>query len=174
MLRTGLAMVLLTTVAHAQAGGPVDRAALQRCAAIEQSAARLACYDALAERPATPPSASSVRSAEPVAAAAPTTPHAPAATTPASDPSDPKNFGLNAAQQHLPTGPDSINAIINTISGGGIAPTYVQLDNGETWTVLDPDPGLSKGDKVTIKRAALGSFLMTGHTGHKYRVRRIR
>jgi hypothetical protein len=173
MMRIALAMVLLTGIANAQPANSVDKAALQRCAAIEQNSARLSCYDALAERSPAPPSAASARSAEPVAAATPTT--QPAATTAAAgDRTDPRNFGLNAVQQHLPTGPESISATISSIGGGGIAPTYVQLDNGELWTVLDPDNGLTKGDKVTIKRAALGSFLMTGHTGHKYRVRRNR
>jgi len=50
----------------------------------------------------------------------------------------------------------------------------VVLDNGQTWTVMDNDGRLASGDAVTIKRAALGSFLMMAPSNHRYRVRRIK
>jgi hypothetical protein len=88
---------------------------------------------------------------------------------------DPKNFGLTPAQQHTADlGPKSIAAQISIVSSDQIGRTLVVLDNGETWTVMDNDGRLSSGDAVTIKRAALGSFLMFTASNHSYRVRRIK
>jgi hypothetical protein len=50
----------------------------------------------------------------------------------------------------------------------------VVLDSGQTWTVMDNDGRLAAGDAVTIKRAALGSFLMLTPSNHRYRVRRVK
>jgi hypothetical protein len=89
--------------------------------------------------------------------------------------SDPKNFGLTAVQQHTAdVGPKSIAAQISIVSSDQTGRTLVVLDNGETWTVMDNDGRLSSGDAVTIKRAALGSFLMLTRSNHSYRVRRIK
>jgi hypothetical protein len=48
------------------------------------------------------------------------------------------------------------------------------LDNGEVWTFVDPaeDSGLSPGDPITIKKAALGSFLLITPSKHSYHVHR--
>jgi hypothetical protein len=166
---------------------------MARCAVIPAPDSRLACYDALAHRPAdkapsaaaksTPAPAPAQASAPmppptPVSAAAP--PAAPAA--PAQAPSaaaiaaaDPKNFGLTAVQQHTTDlGPKSIAAQISIVSSDQVGRTLVVLDNGETWTVMDNDGRLSSGDAVTIKRAALGSFLLMTPSNHSYRVRRIK
>jgi hypothetical protein len=48
----------------------------------------------------------------------------------------------------------------------------VVLDNGQAWTFVEQDPRLRPGDSVTIKRAALGSFLMMTPSRHSYRVQR--
>jgi hypothetical protein len=158
---------------------------MARCAAISAPDARLACYDTLAHRPlekapraaaatpapapATPAIAPAVTAPE-TAAAAP--PQAPA---PASNPADPKNFGLSAAQQHTTDlGPKSIAAHISIVSANQAGQTTVVLDSGQTWVVMDNDGRLASGDAVTIKRAALGSFLMMAPSNHSYRVRRIK
>lgn len=52
--------------------------------------------------------------------------------------------------------------------------TLVRLDNGQTWTLEDGPAILRAADAIVIKRAALGSFLMTTPTGRVYRVRRLR
>jgi hypothetical protein len=51
----------------------------------------------------------------------------------------------------------------------------VVLEGGQTWvlTELLDDPRLGPGDLVTIKRGALGSFMMTTPSKHQYHVRRI-
>jgi hypothetical protein len=50
----------------------------------------------------------------------------------------------------------------------------VHLGNGQTWTLDDGPVLLRAGDTIVIKRAALGSFLMTTPTNRVYRVRRLR
>ena len=155
---------------------------MARCAAITTPGTRLACYDALAHRPAdktpramAPPAASAPVAptvvAPATAAAAPT----PAPAAAARDPADPKNFGLTPAQQHTTDlGPKSIAAHISIVSADRAGQTTVVLDSGQTWTVMDNDGRLASGDAVTIKRAALGSFLMMTPSNHSYRVRRIK
>jgi hypothetical protein len=77
-------------------------------------------------------------------------------------------------QQHMAfAGPTSIKARIAAINSGN-GQTYIVLDSGQTWTMGENDGWLSKGDEITIKRAALGSFLLTSTTNHTYHVRRVR
>ncbi|MEP6546907.1 MAG: hypothetical protein ABJD53_05525 [Gammaproteobacteria bacterium] len=159
---------------------------LARCAAIAAPDVRLNCYDTLAGRPpdrSPAATAPSVAGAQAVAAAASATPHsiAPAASatapTPALQPDDPRNFGL-AAPQPQPTrvGPAAIQAHIKRIfeSRLGIGRPSIVLDNGQTWTFAETndDPRLGPGDAITIKRAALGSFVMTTPSHHTYHIHR--
>jgi hypothetical protein len=187
----GIWLILLVASAAA-APGNSDMA---RCAAIAAPDSRLACYDALAHRPVdkAPSAAATAPAPAPVLAPAPApvlaaaplpapaaavAPPAAAAQAPvlaAAIAADPKNFGLTPAQQHTADlGPKSIAAQISIVSSDQIGRTLVVLDNGETWTVMDNDGRLSSGDAVTIKRAALGSFLMFTASNHSYRVRRIK
>jgi hypothetical protein len=183
---SGIGLILLAATA---AAAP-SNSDMARCAAIAAPDSRLACYDVLAHRPAdkTPSAAATAPTAPlpapvlahaplpaPAAAAAPPaaatqTPLSPAAIAP-----DPKNFGLTPAQQHTTDlGPKAIAAQISIVSSDQSGRTLMVLDNGETWTVMDNDGRLSSGDAVTIKRAALGSFLMFTASNHSYRVRRIK
>ncbi len=162
---------------------------LARCSSIAADAARLACYDTLARRTVgsehdeammtapSPPSASTPSASRPSAS----TPSVPPSTSPPAspgtvvNPADPKNFGLTPAQQHLSSdnGPKSIQAQIISVSRD-TGHAYVRLDSGQTWTVEDDDGRLSIGDLVTIKRAALASYLLLSPANHTYRVRRLR
>jgi len=153
---------------------------MARCAVIPAPDSRLACYDALAHRPADKPSVAAKSTPAPApapapAAAAPAVVPAQAPAPAAAIAADPKNFGLTPAQQHTAElGPKSIAAQISIVSSDQVGRTLVVLDNGETWSVMDNDGRLSSGDAVTIKRAALGSFLMMTPSNHSYRVRRIK
>jgi hypothetical protein len=166
---------LLSLMAAATAAG----ADLARCVDIDEPEARLACYDALAHRPsnrtaaaaAVKPSAAAAETLPPAAAPAASTVPAAAAAIPAQDR---KNFGLNLAQQHMAfAGPTSIDARIEAINSGANGRTLIVLDGDQTWTVEENDGWLSKGDAVTIKRAAMGSFILTTHSNHTYYVRRV-
>jgi hypothetical protein len=157
LLRRGLVVLPLAGLGIAALAGaqgpaaPVSASALQACAAIDTSTERLACYDQLAGR-------------------------APAAlTTPASPAAPPKeSFGLYAAEH--PAAPNPEELLTATVVGLGVnangRPT-VTLDGGQLWELDDSDPLLANGDSVTIKRAALGSFLMTTPSGRTHRVHRV-
>lgn len=169
----------LLSLAAAAAATAVRAEDLAHCAAIEAPDARLACYDALAHR-AVKPSASVAAKPSAVAAEKPSAAAAekPSAAAPASaaaiSAQDPNNFGLSLAQQHMAfAGPTSIKARVEAINSGPNGQTYIVLDSGQTWSMGENDGWLSKGDAVTIKRAALGAFLLTAPSNHSYHVRRV-
>jgi hypothetical protein len=169
-------------------GAELDPSELARCAAIAGGNERLACYDALAAAavpgariapatvaaPAVPPApAAAAVPRGPAALAAAPVAAAPAAHT--ADPDDPANFGLTRQQlKAVPQGPGSIKASVSEMTQDRLNTVSLVLDNGQIWKFVDPDPRLRPGDSVTIKRAALGSFLMTTPSRHSYRVERLR
>jgi hypothetical protein len=145
---------------------------LAQCAAIAANDRRLACYDALAGRlgltPAHAPSPVAGTAAPPAAA----TTASPVATPTA--PVDEKLFGLNKPVEPVARGPDSLKANVADLAADSLGNVSVLLDNGQTWTFNDAYALLRKGDAVVIKRAALGSFMMTTPSKRTYRVRRIK
>jgi hypothetical protein len=187
---TGAVLILMATAA---AAGPSNDD-MARCAAIAAIDLRVACYDALAHRPADKPSAAA--KSTPAPAAAPVPLPAPVATAPAAAPvpaaagaapvtqapvsavaiaADPKTFGLTPVQKHTADlGPKSMAAHISSVSADQLGRTFVVLDEGGTWSVLDNDGRLSSGDAVTIKRGAMSSFLMFTPSNHSYWVHRIK
>ena len=66
-----------------------------------------------------------------------------------------------------------MNARIEAINSGPNGRTFIVLDSGQTWTIEENDGWLSKGDAVTIKRAAMGAFKLTTPANHTYYVRRV-
>lgn len=87
-----------------------------------------------------------------------------------------QNFGLTPAQQHKAVeGPSSIQARITNLADRGGTP-YVQLDNEQLWMVTDSgaEAWLNLGDPVTIKHAALGSFLLFTKSKRSFHARRVK
>ena len=145
---------------------------LARCAAIDDANARLACYDALAGRKSqevaqttvTPSATASATSS----AAAPAPPAAPDPAVAA------QKFGLSNVQQHkADEGPSAIEAHVAKALADRNRRVYLLLDNGQTWLVTDDEVQLDDGEAVTIRRAALGSFMLTSASHHSFHVRRI-
>jgi hypothetical protein len=98
----------------------------------------------------------------------------PAPAAPSANLDDPANFGLTRHQlKAVPAGPDSVKATVSQITEDRLNNVYLVLDNGQTWGFIEPDPRVRPGDSVTIKRAALGSFLMTTPSRRSYRVERL-
>jgi hypothetical protein len=192
----GLAPGILAAAAGSESG-------LAKCAAIASAQERLACYDALSNPP-VPSAAPAAPAAAPtaVAPAAPTVAApaaaaqkpgtaapAPVAAPPVSVPvpapaaaapaaaaaADGGNFGLSAAQQKIaPTGPESIQAKVDHVYVNNASKSYVALDNGQTWTSTDGNFDLFDGESVTIRRAALGSFMLVSTKSKRtYHVRRV-
>jgi hypothetical protein len=141
------------------------------CIGISSSADRLACYDKLAGRVSAPKAAAVTAAPAPAAtvAAAP----APAAAPTAED------FGLSQVQKAASSSsPPEIKSVSAKVAGFGHSPsrrTQVTLDNGQVWEYQDdPDSLLSIGDSVTIKHAALGSFILLTPTKLSHRVSRVK
>ena len=132
-LFTGLALLLALPTAWAADAG------LRQCRAIANPVARLACYDALALPPA--PAASS---------AAPPPAPAPAALE--------SQFGLAAPVER-------VQEVVTRYEGlfeGWRPNERIRLANGQVWQVVDGSSGVYdlKNPKVTIKRGALGRFML--------------
>lgn len=166
--------LLAVTAAGAVAAAP--NAELARCAAISAASERLACYDALVcagiaaadERLACYDALVKLKTAPPQTAP-------PQATRPETASHDPGGFGL--AQQHTPAdaqSPQKIDARVAKLSADRHGNVTVILDNGQTWAVSEPDAVLRLGDAVTIRHAALGSYLLTTAQRRSYRVQRLR
>jgi hypothetical protein len=138
--------------------------AFLKCRAVRDSAARLACYDALPVPSAAPKSG-------PPAPAAPSSAAAPA--KPASS-TTPEQFGFEhkvvAAQ---------LDAIETTIPGrfDGWGPNQaIRLANGQVWRIADDSKGALwvENPKVRVRRGALGAFyLEIEGTNRSPRVQRL-
>jgi hypothetical protein len=134
------------------------------CAGVPDPAQRLACYDAIFRG----------------ASAAPTTP----TTTASSDagaPAAPREFGLNDSVRRARGEPDSRTGTperiestvvaVATLPGGLLR---VTLENGQVWDQTEaassflPRPGRG----ITLRRGAIGSFLMRAESGPAVRARR--
>jgi len=192
------AWALLTLVgwmsgAHAAGGNSP-----QQCAALGDDAERLACYDRIFRAPAAPePAAAAVAST--AAGTTATTAVAPATKTgvatdataavapavaPAASPaSSPDDFGLTEAAKRArepeETREKPLESISGTVAKVARRPAgelVVTLENGQVWTQLQVDPRarVAAGDSVTIKRAALGSYLLVTANRYATRVRRVK
>jgi hypothetical protein len=181
-----LLLVLLGVSGTAAAVDPI--ADISRCAAVAGRDERLACYDSLGARyamrkgtsvaPATPAAAAAPAAAAvppaPVAQPQPTAPVAKAAASTESR----ADFGLKANQMPKdPEAPKKLTTIEGVVSGFGRSPDghqVVRLDDSQSWELLaDSDPLLTPGAKVSIRRALLGSFIMTTPSGREHRVKRL-
>jgi hypothetical protein len=122
-------------------------------------------------------SASGAASAPATRAGAPSTASNPTpGSGAAADPNDPANFGLTQ-HQIKPTashGPSSVKAIVSTKTEDRYNNVTLLLDNGQTWSLTEPDPRVRPGDTITIERASLGSFLMITPSHRSYRVKRLK
>jgi len=136
---------------------------LQRCRAIADTMARVACYDALADAARVP-----VPPAKPAAPAAPAplagatkataTPAMAAAVAPAR--TGEAAFGLPETRQ--PDRVESVQSMLSTSFSGWGPNSRIRLDNGQVWLVIDGSSVvLPEGArKVAVKRGALGSFYL--------------
>lgn len=177
------AACLVTLAAADTARAAPSAEQLQACAAIATDAERLACFDGLYHREAVPaPAAAAPRAATsttPAAArpAAPTAaaPAAAASAAPAAAAPSKETFGLYSAEH--PTVPltiESISARVIAFGRHSDGHPTVALEGGQLWELDESDPLLAVGDMVTIRRAALGSFLLTTASKRTHRVSRLR
>jgi hypothetical protein len=129
-----------------------EAATLAQCAAVEDATVRLACYDALARRPAA--------AAAPVVLPPPVVPPVPAADA----------FGK---PQENPSIEARIVGSFITWKRG----TLVRLDNGQVWKVMDESgeyyPDLEENPEVTITRGLTGYRMTIKALRKKVGVKRV-
>lgn len=132
-----------------------DDAALLKCRAIGEVAARVQCYDAIPVGAARP-------AATPVAAAPSVTPE--------------QNFGLEAVKAREAQ-PQAIHStVVGQFDGWG-PNSQIRLANGQVWRVIDGSDAVlpSKKDaKVSIERNMFGTlFLKVDGSNSSAKVRRV-
>jgi hypothetical protein len=171
-------MRLVTTLALIVLGlGPAALAqpapdAFDTCAHLQDSTARLACFDQqiAARRAADPAKAAGSASAPSPAKAA--VPAAAAAST----------VGLDAQQLHKQH-PESAKAapviiegkVVTVIPRRPLISAFV-LDTGQVWEQTESVDGLwiKPNETVTIREGSLGGFLLKSADGHVVRVKRVK
>ena len=167
-MKSHASLSLACAVALGASAAPASHAlaqdSLQACAAIAAPDARLACYDRLAHAAA----------AKEPAHASGTSAAAPAGTPASGAPLPKETFGLYSAEH--PTAPPSAETLQAKVQAFGRnsngRPTVALAGEG-LWELDDSDPLLAVGDTVTIKRATLGSFILTTPNKRTHRVRRL-
>lgn len=132
--RLAIALLVLPLAAAAQ------ESALGRCRAIQEPAARLACYDAL---PLPAP--------------------APAAATPAPPPAAKVEQDFGLAETAKPA--NRVDAITARIPGefrGWQPQTVLELDNGQAWRIADGSSMVYRlvNPSVTVRRGVLGAYYL--------------
>jgi hypothetical protein len=165
--------------AHAAAGDSP-----QQCAALGDDLERLACYDRIFRAPAVtaPPAA---KAAPVTVGAASTATVAPATSTAAAPvagtPTD--DFGLTEAakrarepEESRQKRPESISGAVAGVARQPAGELVVTLENGQVWTQLQVDPRarVAVGDTITIRTAALGSYMLVTANRYATRVRRVK
>ena len=88
-------------------------------------------------------------------------------------PADAQAFGLTKPVQAKPAGPERIEARVVKVAASQFGAASVELDNGQTWALDESNGQIAAGDAVAIKRASLGSYLMTTSAKRSFRVRRL-
>ena len=180
----------LAVLAPALAVGQVDADALRACIAEKNDARRLACYDQAMGGRAQPSAAAPVAAASAAAEPKLATPEpkvatpepkvaAPAAT--GAGPDAEAKFGYRGAiarkdldeQSQRDSGNDRIEAAIVEIERRARGEFVLTLDNGQVWAQKAADSSRVKaGDRVTIKKASFGSFLLVLPNNRTTRVTR--
>lgn len=173
--------------------GAARAADVSGCVGIDDATARLACYDAAAGRrapsaeaapviaaaPAGAPASIPSPAAVPAAAAAGTVA---AAATPAAAPalSAEQAFGLSAEKRAArdTVQIEQMNARVSAVANHPRPGRWVvTLDNGQVWEQREAGSESRRprpGDEVSVRKAAMGSFLMVVPGRGTFRVSRIK
>lgn len=164
-----LALLLLAATTSALA----DDAGVLRCRAIKDSAARLACYDAIAVPSSAPAAAAQPKAGAPTPAAAASAPKA--AATPAAPATPAQQFGLESKTPVAQL--DYVESTVPGLFKGWGANTIITLANGQQWQISDGSTGYvnMENAKVKIKRGFMGSFYLDIEGNNRVpRVRRVK
>jgi hypothetical protein len=185
-------VLLVCTVCALPCAAAEPLAALLACRSINDSAARLACFDretaALASAPAASIAAATAAPAAPPASAAPVESQAaaapPAPEHPAHALDAQQSFGLSgsaiaANEEAAGARPAKIAKIESRVVGlslTGNGRTVFTLENSQVWRQLESDGDMlaKLNDVATISRGLLGSYWLQLKSGRGCKVMRMR
>jgi len=176
-LRMAVCAALLVRWAAPEAAQAVS---IERCRALNESAERLLCYDTLFSRV---PASSGGSAPQPVPARPPDHSTDEGLDTPTASSHAPEDairtFGLSGARERAAAGVSVIERVSATVTelhhepGGRFV---VYLDNGQVWRQIETDAWAPphKGERVTIRRAVFGSYMLETAENLATHVSRIR
>ncbi len=177
MVRRSRVLAVLS-LSCATVGGIACAASLEaaeKCKTIPDDPTRWACYDEVFGKPVG-------AGAQPLPAAAGAS--AGAAHEQTAVPANPQaEFGLSDAARRARASetaresfPDSVSATVTKVGWRPSEEMILTLADGQVWVQLEPDTRakVKAGDTVTIKRAALGSYLLVTPSGMATRVKRLK
>ena len=145
----------LVVLLFASSTALADDAALLKCRALTDIAARVACYDAI-----------------PLGAAAPAV--AAAAAAPQRTPE--QNFGMEAVKQRESEPASIQSTVVGEFDGWGPG-SQIRLANGQVWRVIDGSDAVlprTRDAKVSIERNVFGTlFLKVDGGNSSAKVRRV-
>jgi hypothetical protein len=174
-MRLAALIGLLATVSVAAASAqervapPEALADVYACAATADDAARLACYDAAVGRLRTAEQEGRVVAVD----------REQVATL------ERESFGFSLpsldsllprrANAAAPEAIERVELIIARIVRRADGRHHIVMANGQTWAQIEPQSAsnLEVGDTITIRRATLGSFMLSPQRGAAHRVRRV-
>jgi len=152
------------------------------CASEKDSLTRLVCFDREVAKYSQPAARVAPTPTPPATVAAPARPVVatpPVVTSPNHD-----DFGTNALVERKrdegkkpeERAPNEMRAVISKVATKPYGEFLMTLDNGQVWEQLEHSETflIKEGDGVVIKKAKLGSFLLTADSGATTRVRRTR
>lgn len=140
-------------------------AQLQRCAALSDATARLACYDALAASGPAAASNSRVIPASPVLPAPPpVSPASPSVAGSAPPSTSVADFGVRNGPLQAKRDPvheKRMLAVVSRVGTRAGGELVVTLDNGQVWVQNQPgDYPVKPGDSIEIDVGAVGSYVL--------------
>lgn len=164
-------------------------ASLRACMSESEASQRLACFDresarlvresAPTARKADPPSPMPATASAPVAAPAVAT-----ASAPVQSAQDKFGYRGNIARADIAkeeaqerTEAGQLTATVTEVTTMALGELVLTLDNGQVWQQKRGDRGMriKVGDEITIRRATLGSFLLTAQAAKgSMRVSRVK
>jgi hypothetical protein len=126
------------------------------CAHVRNDTDRLACYDQAFGKP-------------PAAAATSPAPNEQFGFTE-------KEMARNTGQSAAPAAPDSVTAAIKSLDRRRDGKFVVTLDNTQVWaqSEFNSQADVQVGDAITVRRGALGSYLLVTKAGIGTRVKRVK
>jgi hypothetical protein len=127
------------------------------CAQLRNDTERLACYDQAFGKP----------------------PASAAATSPAPNEQfgfTEKEMARNSGPSAAPAAPDSVTAAIKSLDRRRDGKFVVTLDNTQVWaqSEFNSQADVQVGDAITVRRGALGSYLLVTKAGIGTRVKRVK